>query len=254
MSEGRLPAGAAPLRYEGSQSESVLSNAMRQASLGPSAATPSAKGLMPTGMTGQLLMDEGALLGYGSNGTMVFKGTWNGEQVAVKRMHIAFVEMVDAEMKVLLELGAMEVHRGQISSLHPIIIIRHPSIHPFIAPPRNHRSRAPLWRARMHGSRGSHRLASWWYLDLALRVLAMVALSPAAAAAAAAVAVVRLFVGRGCGRGRRGRRSRCTRTSCATTGARPTPTSSTSHRTSARRRSTPWSRTKLLIRSCRITR
>ena len=36
-------------------------------------------------------------------------------QVAVKRMHIAFVEMVDAEMKVLLELGAME-------SMHPNLL------------------------------------------------------------------------------------------------------------------------------------
>ena len=93
MSEGRLPAGASmpALRYEGSQSESVLSNAMRQATLGPAntaGAAAGPKGLTPTGMTGMLMMDEGALLGYGSNGTMVFKGTWNGEQVAVKRMHI----------------------------------------------------------------------------------------------------------------------------------------------------------------------
>eukprot|EP01047_Picozoa_sp_COSAG01_P046249 COSAG01_NODE_4327_length_5128_cov_23.227833_3_plen_51_part_00 len=28
-----------------------------------------------------MLMDEAALLGYGSNGTMVFKGTWDGQQV-----------------------------------------------------------------------------------------------------------------------------------------------------------------------------
>ena len=62
--------------------------------------------MKPIGRSGNLSMDEGALLGYGSNGTMVFKGLWDGHQVAVKRMHIAFVEMVDAEMKVLLDLGA----------------------------------------------------------------------------------------------------------------------------------------------------
>ena len=48
--------------------------------------------MKPIGRSGNLSMDEGALLGYGSNGTMVFKGLWDGHQVAVKRMHIAFVE------------------------------------------------------------------------------------------------------------------------------------------------------------------
>eukprot|EP01047_Picozoa_sp_COSAG01_P014526 COSAG01_NODE_709_length_14119_cov_107.401213_13_plen_69_part_00 len=38
-------------------------------------------GLKPTGQSGKMLMDEAALLGYGSNGTMVFKGTWGGQQV-----------------------------------------------------------------------------------------------------------------------------------------------------------------------------
>eukprot|EP01051_Picozoa_sp_SAG22_P016547 SAG22_NODE_2356_length_2670_cov_6.978996_2_plen_164_part_00 len=38
---------------------------------------------------------------------MVFKGRWDADiDVAVKRMHIAFVEMVDAEMKVLMDMGA----------------------------------------------------------------------------------------------------------------------------------------------------
>lgn len=100
------------MRYEGSQSESVLSNAMARATLGTSAGAalpgpaPGGGGLKAIGSTGHLSMDESALLGYGSNGTMVFKGSWDGTPCAVKRMHIAFVEMVDAEMQVLLDLGA----------------------------------------------------------------------------------------------------------------------------------------------------
>jgi hypothetical protein len=103
--------GVRQMRYEGSQSESVLSNAMARATLGAAAGAmgapaAGAAGMKAIGNSGHLSMDEGALLGYGSNGTMVFKGTWDSTPCAVKRMHIAFVEMVDAEMKVLLDLGA----------------------------------------------------------------------------------------------------------------------------------------------------
>ena len=65
------------MRYEGSQSESVLSNAMARATLGAGAGmntpgpAPGGGGLKAIGNTGHLSMDESALLGYGSNGTMV---------------------------------------------------------------------------------------------------------------------------------------------------------------------------------------
>ena len=114
-----------PMQYTGSRSDVVLSSGWtggsgdgwgagvagvtdRVQGMQLSASESSVKtsaGLKKIGNTGNLFIDEGELLGYGSNGTMVFKGRWGEYDVAVKRMHIAFVEMVDAEMKVLLELG-----------------------------------------------------------------------------------------------------------------------------------------------------
>ena len=85
----------------------------------PAAGTPG--GMKPIGLSGHLSMDEAALLGYGSNGTMVFKGTWDATPCAVKRMHIAFVEMVDAEMKVLLDLVSM--HRRSQATCHYLMRI-----------------------------------------------------------------------------------------------------------------------------------
>ena len=110
-----------------------------------------AGGLKPIGSSGHLSMDEGALLGCGSNGTMVFKGSWDSTPCAVKRMHIAFVEMVDAEMKVLLDLGAdwhpnLLRYQGKdeddnfvylasdlcATTLHTMV--NKPSFHPFLPP------------------------------------------------------------------------------------------------------------------------
>jgi len=42
-------------------------------------------------------------LGYGSSGTIVFRGTLGGRQVAVKRMLTAFYEVAKREVSLLLE-------------------------------------------------------------------------------------------------------------------------------------------------------
>ena len=131
---GDAPTEGRPMRYTGSRSDVGLSSgwtaggpppadawgsgslgdtgdrlqALHVSSVagGESAVKTVSPGLRPIGQSGNLMIEEAELLGYGSNGTMVFKGRWGDYDVAVKRMHIAFVEMVDAEMKVLLELGA----------------------------------------------------------------------------------------------------------------------------------------------------
>ena len=40
-----------------------------------------------------------------SNGTIVYAGRFKEKPCAVKRMHIAFMDMVEEEMSILLELG-----------------------------------------------------------------------------------------------------------------------------------------------------
>ncbi|KAB8302500.1 hypothetical protein EYC80_005896 [Monilinia laxa] len=52
---------------------------------------------------GALEVDEGKLVGMGSNGTMVFEGKFDGRAVAVKRMLIQFYDIASQETKLLRE-------------------------------------------------------------------------------------------------------------------------------------------------------
>jgi serine/threonine-protein kinase/endoribonuclease IRE1 len=57
----------------------------------------------PVIRVGALVVNTDKLIGTGSNGTMVFEGSFDGREVAVKRMLIQFFDIASQETKLLRE-------------------------------------------------------------------------------------------------------------------------------------------------------
>jgi len=62
-------------------------------------------------VSAQLMVDERKPLGYGSHGCVVYVGNFEGQPCAVKRMHNAFIEVVEKEMEILLEISTKHQHQ-----------------------------------------------------------------------------------------------------------------------------------------------